>query len=162
MSIRLVNESDLERICKIYNEYVQNTAFTFECDKVSVPEMKSRVTKISRAHSYLVYEQDNQIAGYAYLDQYRHRCAYNHVAESSIYIDSKFQGQGIGEKLYRQLLYSAQGSSISEIIAVIALPNAVSERLHEKLEFRKVGILHRMGFKFGKYIDTAYWQKSLL
>ena len=160
MLIRQVNESDLERICEIYNEYVQNTALTFECDKVSFSEMKSRVAKITRAHPYLVYEQDNQITGYAYLDQYRHRCAYTHVAESSIYIDSKFHGQGIGEKLYRQLLSLAQGSSISEIIAVIALPNPASERLHEKLEFGKVGILNRMGFKFGKYIDTAYWQKS--
>ena len=161
MPIRLVNELDSEKICEIYNEYVQNTTLTFECNKVSVLEMRSRITKITRAHQYLVYEQDNQIVGYAYLDQYRHRCAYTHVAESSIYIDTKFHGQGIGEKLYRELLSSLQGSSISEIIAVIALPNLASERLHEKLGFRKIGTLNRMGFKFGKYIDTAYWQKSL-
>ena len=44
-------------------------------------------------------------------------------------------------------------------MAVIALPNDASEALHQSLGFERVGVLREVGCKFGRYIDTAWWQR---
>ena len=43
----------------------------------------------------------------------------------------------------------------------IALPNDKSEGLHKKLGFNKVAQFPEVGFKFGHWIDVAYWQLNL-
>jgi phosphinothricin acetyltransferase len=44
-------------------------------------------------------------------------------------------------------------------VAVVALPNDASEALHRALGFERVGVLRDVGRKFGRYIDTAWWQR---
>jgi L-amino acid N-acyltransferase YncA len=46
-------------------------------------------------------------------------------------------------------------------IAGIALPNAPSLALREKLGFRRVAHFAEVGFKFGKWIDVGDWQLTL-
>ena len=46
-------------------------------------------------------------------------------------------------------------------MAVITVPNAGSERLHELFGFRRVGILSRVGWKFVRWHDVASWQLLL-
>jgi L-amino acid N-acyltransferase YncA len=41
------------------------------------------------------------------------------------------------------------------------LPNPQSERLHEKLGFRKVAHFEGIGFEFGSWIGVGYWQRAL-
>ncbi|GAF07362.1 N-acetyltransferase [Paenibacillus pini JCM 16418] len=44
-------------------------------------------------------EQDDQLIGWSSLNPYSHRCAYNGVADQSIYIDRDYRGKGIGNSL---------------------------------------------------------------
>ena len=46
-------------------------------------------------------------------------------------------------------------------VARIALPNLPSERLHERLGFKKVAHFERIGHKFDRWVDVGYWQCSL-
>ena len=43
----------------------------------------------------------------------------------------------------------------------IALPNAASVALHEKLGFRKVAELKEVGRKLDRWVDVGYWQLIL-
>lgn len=47
------------------------------------------------------------------------------------------------------------------MIGGIALPNAPSVALHEKLGFEKVAHFKEVGFKFGQWLDVGYWQRPL-
>ena len=47
------------------------------------------------------------------------------------------------------------------VLAVIALPNDVSEALHLACGFGRVGVLPEVGWKFGRWIDTALWALKL-
>jgi phosphinothricin acetyltransferase len=47
------------------------------------------------------------------------------------------------------------------VIGGIALPNAASVALHEKLGFEKAAYYREVGFKFDRWIDVGYWQKVL-
>jgi phosphinothricin acetyltransferase len=44
-------------------------------------------------------------------------------------------------------------------LAVVALPNDASEALHRALGFERVGVLREVGHKFGRHVDTAWWQR---
>jgi phosphinothricin acetyltransferase len=47
------------------------------------------------------------------------------------------------------------------VIAGIALPNAPSVALHERLGFRKIGQFDEIGRKFGHWVNVGYWQRML-
>ena len=47
------------------------------------------------------------------------------------------------------------------VIGGIALPNAASVALHERLGFERVALFKQVGFKHDRWIDVGYWQKLL-
>jgi len=47
------------------------------------------------------------------------------------------------------------------VMGGIALPNDASVRFHEKFGFKKVAHFREVGFKFNRWIDVAYWQRTL-
>jgi L-amino acid N-acyltransferase YncA len=63
--------------------------------------------------------------------------------------------------LYQALLDDAATKGYREALGVIALPNDLSVRLHEKLGFVKVAHLEKIGYKFNQWIDVSIWQKHL-
>ena len=46
-------------------------------------------------------------------------------------------------------------------MACIALPNAASIHLHEKMGFTKVAHFRELGFKRDRWVDVGYWQLVL-
>ena len=67
----------------------------------------------------------------------------------------------MGTKLYRQLIEETRTFGLHSMIAGIALPNAASQRLHEKLGFKKVAHFQEVGWKLERWIDVGYWQLLL-
>jgi len=43
----------------------------------------------------------------------------------------------------------------------VAQPNPASNALHRRLGFTEVGTLDEVGFKFGAYVSTTWWQLRL-
>lgn len=74
------------------------------------------------------------------------------------------QTRGGGEwaaPLYTALLEHLADVGAHTAMAVIALPNDASEGLHRSLRFERIGTLREVGHKFGRYVDTAWWQRML-
>ena len=67
--IRKATPEDAQAICDIYNYYVLNTIVTFEEDIVLADDIAERIKKVSEKYTWLVYEQDEEIIGYAYARQ---------------------------------------------------------------------------------------------
>lgn len=150
------------QVAEIYNHYIQNTVVTFETENVTEEEMLNRITDIQKKYEWLVMEDDNGVVvGYAYYGNFRGRAAYNNTVESTIYLNPKYTGKGLGKVLYGTLLQQAIDKGFKEIIGGIALPNDQSVKLHENLGFDKVGHLRSVGRKFDKWIDVGFWQKTV-
>ena len=81
--------------------------------------------------------------------------------ETTIYLSSRQLGAGIGTTLYRRLLELLKTRGLHLAIGGVALPNQASIALHEKLGFQKVAHFGEVGFKFGRWIDVAYWELKL-
>ena len=47
------------------------------------------------------------------------------------------------------------------MVAGIAQPNPASVALHQRFGFRQVGVFESVGFKFGKYWDVAWFERSM-
>ena len=159
--IRPVTAADAAAICEIYNHYVSTTGISFELEPVSVDEMKRRIQEIAGRYVWLVYEEQGRLLGYAYASQWKPRLAYRHSVESSIYLAPDSAGKGVGKQLYTALFAQLKQREVHAIIAGVALPNAASVALHEKMGFTKIGHFKEVGNKFDQWIDVGYWQLIL-
>lgn len=160
--IRDVRPSDAERIAEIYNYYIEETIITFEYDKVTEEDIKLRIEKIVKKKlPFFVYEKDGYVIGYAYLNNWRERAAYDITMETSVYLDRNETGYGIGSILYKELIERSRKINIHSLIGVISLPNDESQKLHQKFDFKLIGNFRESGIKFGKLIDVEFWQLIL-
>jgi phosphinothricin acetyltransferase len=159
--IRSVELSDCRSIADIYNYYVETTTATFEEIPVTVLEMQNRVNGIQEFFPYLVYEENREILGFAYVDTFHSRSAYRCTLEDTIYLRNGYQGKGIGKALLGTLLDEVRKQDAHAVIAKIALPNEGSTNLHEAFGFRNVGILKEVGRKFDTWVDVGYWELIL-
>ena len=159
--IRKVLPGDTEQICAIYNYHVANTIVTFEEELVTEKEMRIRIEDISSKYPWLVYEEEQVIAGYAYASQWRTRSAYRYAAEATVYLHEDFKRKGIGTALYVRLIEEMKTRSFHSLIGGISLPNNASIALHEKLHFKKVAHFEQVGFKLNHWIDVGYWELLL-
>lgn len=160
--IRDVTLNDAKRITQIYNYYIEQTIITFEYDIVSEDEISKRIQKIqSKGYPFIVYEENDEVIGYAYLSNWRERIAYNITLETSIYLDRNTIGKGLGKTLYKELINKSRSINIHSLIGVISLPNEASQKLHESLEFKLVGNFKESGVKFDRLIDVEFWQLIL-
>jgi phosphinothricin acetyltransferase len=161
MAIRPATVQDAAEITAIYNHYIEHTVITFEELLVDVNEMQTRINQTSANFPYLVYEREGSLVGYAYATQWRPRSAYRHSVEVTIYLQKSQGGLGVGSALYSELVTQLRQRGFRTAIGGIALPNAASVALHEKLGFEKVGHIKQVGFKFEQWIDVGYWQLML-
>lgn len=160
--IRPVLITDADAICEIYNHYVTETVVTFEEEPVSVSEMTQRIAAVlTTPLPWLVVERGDSVVGYARATKWKERSAYRFSAETTIYLAPRSLRAGVGTELYLRLLEELRGSGMHLAIGGVALPNAASVALHEKLGFRKVAHFSDVGFKRGRWIDVAYWQLAL-
>lgn len=159
--IRAAATSDATRIAEIYDPFVRETTVTFEETPVSAEEMGKRIAQVTASeHPWLVMEIDGIVVGYAYASTWRSRPAYRYALESTIYMDRHRSGKGLGTALYSALLDELELKGIHAVIGSIALPNSGSVRLHENLGFVKVAHFPEVGYKFNKWIDVGFWQKT--
>jgi L-amino acid N-acyltransferase YncA len=159
--IRSATHADAEAICAIYNHYIAQTTATFETEPVTTAEMQQRISNTTTKYPWLVFEQDRRIIGFAYATAWRVRAAYRNSVESTVYLHHSHQGKGIGTIIYKELLSLLGKKDVHAVIGGIALPNAGSVALHEKLGFVPVAHFKEVGFKFEKWVDVGYWQKLL-
>jgi phosphinothricin acetyltransferase len=160
--LRSASAADAASICAIYNAYVETTTITFEEDTVAEQDMAQRIADVGAARlPWLVLEVDGKVVGYAYATKWRARPAYRYSVESTIYLDRKFAGRGLGRMLYSALLDELRERGLHLVIGGIALPNESSVALHEKLGFRKAAHFTEVGLKFGRWIDVGYWELQL-
>ncbi|MEO7579954.1 MAG: N-acetyltransferase family protein, partial [Massilia sp.] len=129
---------------------------------VSEAEMARRIADVGAAGlPWLLLEDADGIAGYAYATKWRVRHAYRYSVETTVYLAPARAGGGLGTRLYQALLARLRGAGVHLAIGGIALPNPASVALHEKAGFVAAALFTEVGFKFDRWIDVGYWQIRL-
>ena len=164
LTIEKISVLHLRDAHKIYNYYIVNSYSNFEEKKLTFDQFYINYKNIIKKKlPYLVALSKNKVVGLAYLNRFREKSGYRFAFENTIYVHNKYARKGIGYKLLRELLYiSKNNKKIKLIVAVIgSIDSKGSLKLHEKLGFRKTGVLKKIGFKNNKWIDSIFLQKNL-
>lgn len=164
LTIRPAALSDIPAITRIYAVAVEHGTASFELEPPDEAEMARRMERLREGgYPYIVAERDGVVAGYAYAGVYRARPAYRWSVEDTVYIAPDHQRAGIGRQLLDRLIQQAERGGFRQMIAVIGdSPNqAPSIGLHRQAGFRLVGILEKVGFKHGRWLDSMLMQRPL-
>ena len=158
---------DLQSVQFIYAHHVWHGTASFELEPPSLEEMRLRWTNIVAANlPFLVAfpkTDPTRVVGYAYAAQFHPRPAYAHTFEDSVYVAPGAAGRGVGTALLCGLLSQLQHpTAIRQVVALIGdSANTASIALHKKTLFQQVGMLRKVGRKFGRDVDVVLMQRSI-
>ncbi|RMT53442.1 Phosphinothricin N-acetyltransferase [Pseudomonas coronafaciens pv. atropurpurea] len=163
LMLRDARDDDMPAVQTIYADHVLHGISSFELEPPSLAELLQRRTQVlAKGLPYLVAEHAGEVVGYGYVTPYRPRPAYRFTVEDSVYVRAGMGGLGIGHALLGELIKRCETGGWRQMIAVIGnSENIASLRLHERMDFRRVGVFESVGFKHGRWVDTVLMQRAL-
>jgi L-amino acid N-acyltransferase len=108
-----------------------------------------------------VEDGDGVLLGFGSYGTFRTWPAYKYTVEHSVYVHKDHRGQGLGRVVMRELIAVARQNGVHALVGGIDATNAGSIALHGQLGFKHVGTLPQVGFKFGRWLDLAFYQLLL-
>lgn len=102
-----------------------------------------------------------ELLGFATYGTFRARPAYKYSVEHSVYVTAGHQGRGVGTALMRELIAAAVAHDLHLLVGGIDAENAGSIAFHRKLGFEHAGTIRQAGYKFGRWLDLAFYQLIL-
>ena len=159
--IRNAEESDILFILEIFNQGIEDRIATLEEEKKDFLYIKKWFEEHQGRYKVLVAEQDGNVAGWASLNPYSNRCAYDGVADLSIYISRDQRGKGLGKKLLSEIESLAKDNSFHKIVLFTLPFNQLGQGLYRKMGYREVGVFQNQGKLDGKFVDVMAMEKLL-
>ncbi len=158
--IRHCAPGDYDAVVNIYNHYIEHSHATFDATSYSVGERAPWFSQFheSGPNQLLVAEKNGIVLGFCCSTPFHNRSAYDISVETTGYLAAEATGQGIGKRLYEELLNNLSGIGLHGAYAGVALPNDASVNLHDALGFRKVGVYEEVGYKFGRFWSVAWFE----
>ncbi|SAI33268.1 acetyltransferase [Bordetella ansorpii] len=150
-------------ILAILNDAIVNTTALYDYKPRTMQSMETWFqVKTAGGFPVLGYENaDGELMGFASYGTFRAFPAFKYSVEHSVYVDQRFRGLGLGEALMRVLIDEARKNQVHVLVGGIDASNAGSIKLHEKLGFVHSGTIAQAGFKFGRWLDLAFYQLTL-
>jgi phosphinothricin acetyltransferase len=159
-TIRFARPGDFAAVCSIVNVYIATSTVNFRTEPQTPEEWERSWAAGRDRHPWYVAEVDGVVSGVAYSSPWNTRAAYDWTAETTVYVDERQRGRGLGGALYTELLKTLETQGYRSAIAVVALPNDASVALHESFGFRFAGRVEAAGHKFGAWHDVGFWQRG--
>jgi L-amino acid N-acyltransferase YncA len=160
-AVRTATEADLPGVAAIYDEQVRTGISTFDLESPPVSYWEHHLESTEPGDHFLVAEEEGEVVGFAYSSAYRPRPGYRLTREVSVYVCERARGQGLGRRMYDDLLARMRGDGMHVVLALVALPNPASVALHEACGFEHLGTMREVGRKFDRWLDTAWYQLVL-
>ena len=159
--IRAATAADLPGAAAIYDEQVRTGISTFDLEPPPASYWQHHLDSTEPGDHFLVADDDGDIVGFAYSSAYRPRPAYRLTRETSVYLSERARGQGLGRRMYDDLLDRCRADGIHVVLALVAQPNPASDALHAACGFERLGTMREVGWKFDRWLDTAWYQLTL-
>lgn len=150
-------------ILEILNEAIVNSTALYDYKPRTLESMENWFS-IKEKNKFPVIgcvADEGRLLGFASYGTFRAWPAYKYTVEHSVYIHKDHRGNGIGTSLMKRLIEIAREHQYHSLIGGVDASNASSVVLHEKLGFRLAGTLQQVGFKFGRWLDLAFYQLLL-
>jgi L-amino acid N-acyltransferase len=146
-----------------FHEPIVNSTALYD-EKLRSPEMMEAWFEAKAKGNFPVLgveSDDGELMGFASYGTFRAWPAYKYSVEHSVYVDARFRGRGIGRRLIEEIIQAAREQDFHVLIGGIDATNAASIVLHERMGFTHCGTIRQAGFKFGRWLDLAFYQLIL-
>lgn len=162
--IDCTHEAHAGAILDILNDAIAHSTALYEYRPRSLESMRKWFEVKSRGQNPVLGAIDARgvLLGFASYGPFRPHAAYKYTIEHSVYVDAKHRGRGIGRVLMERLMERAGQQQYHMMIGGIDRDNQASIALHEKLGFEHAGTIRHAGFKFGRWLDLAFYQRQLM
>jgi L-amino acid N-acyltransferase YncA len=161
ISIRKATRADLPSILEIYNQGIIDRIATLDQDTKDLSYMEDWFSQHEGRYSVIVAEQEESIVGWASLNRYSQRCAYDGAADLSIYIERDQRGKRIGTILLENLEKIAVENEFYKILLFTFSFNGLGQGLYRKRGYREVGVFKDQGIVDGNFVDVMIMEKIL-
>ncbi len=150
-------------ILAILNEAIENSTALYDYEPRPASSMVTWFEEKQRNGQPVIGIESaaGELLGFATWGVFRVRPAYKYTMEHSVYVHHAHRGRGVGEALLRALIALAPEHGLHVLVGGIDAQNTASIRLHEKLGFTHAGTVRQAGFKFGHWLDLAFYQLVL-
>ncbi len=161
IQMRLATVADAARIAEIYNQGIEDRQATLETESRTAEERRAWLTAHDERHPVLVAVDDAEVCGWASLNQFNVRAAYQHVSEISVYVAREWRGRGVGIRLLQELENHARRLGYHKLVLAGLAFNEAAVRLYVRSGFQHVGVYHEQGMLDGRWVDVMLMEKLL-
>ncbi|HLZ32119.1 MAG TPA: arsinothricin resistance N-acetyltransferase ArsN1 family A [Chloroflexota bacterium] len=162
MHIRDATTDDAASIARIYNQGIEDRMATLETLLRTGEERAAWLAARSSRHPVLVaVDAAGGVIGWASLNAFNPRPAYDHVVDLSVYVAREERGHGVGDALLGALEQRARSLGYHKMVLAAFPTNAPGMRLYERHDFQTVGIYHEQGLLDGRWVDVIVMEKLL-
>lgn len=164
--VRLIECSETEHgaaILEILNDAIVNSTALYDY-RPRPPEAMVAWFATKRAAGFPVVgavDESGTLVGFASWGTFRAFPAFKYTVEHSVYVHRDHRGRGLGELLLRELIRRAREADVHVLVGCIDATNGGSVTLHTRLGFVHSGTITEAGFKFGRWLDAAFYQLRL-
>jgi L-amino acid N-acyltransferase YncA len=157
--LRRATATDAPAIATIYNQGIEDRLATLETELRTPGERVEWLRARGPRHPVLVAEADGVVTGWASLNRFNPRPAYDHVADFSIYIERGWRGRGVGRRLLTALVDIAQELRYHKMVLAAFPFNPAGVSLYERLGFTTVGVYREQGLLDGTWVDVLVMER---
>ncbi|OZI38195.1 GNAT family N-acetyltransferase [Bordetella genomosp. 10] len=164
--IRLIDCNEAEHalaILEILNEAIVNSTALYDYVPRPPRAMESWFAA-KRAGGFPVVgavDASGKLLGFGSWGTFRAFPAYKYTVEHSVYVHAGQRGRGLGKRLVNELIRRAREAQLHVLVGCIDASNTASINLHRSLGFVHAGTFAQVGFKFGRWLDAAFYQLNL-
>jgi len=149
-------------ILDIYNDAIVNTTALYDYKTRTLESMVAWFNeKTAGNYPVIGAEAAGTLLGFATYGMWRVRPAYKYTVEHSLYVRKDHRGKGLGDALLTAIVDAAKRQHYHVLVGGIDAENAASIKLHLKHGFAHSGTVTQSGFKFGRWLDVAFYQLTL-
>lgn len=159
--IRTALASDAEAICRIYNQGIEDRVATLETEARTPEERREWLGARGPRQPVIVAEADGAVIGWASLNRFNPRPAYDHVADLSVYVERSERGRGVGRRLLERLVELGRELGYHKLVLAAFPSNAAGMALYERMGFTRVGIYREQGLLDGQWVDVIVMERLL-
>jgi len=161
VTVRAATAADVEAICRIHNQGISDRIATLDTTPRTGDDTSKWLLERGPRHPVLVADLDGAVVGWASLNQFNPRPAYNHVADFSVYVERGMRGKGIGRELLEALIERARAIGFHKMVLAAMAFNDAGLGLYRRAGFSRVGIYKEHGQLDGRWVDVVIMEKLL-
>jgi len=161
LTIRSAAPADADAICTIYNQGIADRIATLDTALRTPAERRAWLLDREARHPVIVAEAHGAVVGWASLNRFNPRDAYNHVADFSIYVERSWRGKGVGRQLLGHLIDLARGAGFHKMVLAALNHNQAGAALYSSAGFMRVGVYREHGQLDGRWVDVLIMEKIL-